>query len=119
MKILLSDHTDEPVVLRAERLALVAQSHDRQFITWGTSRTCRRPVDADGEKGAPVQDGEAGGPARPVGRACSRPSSPVAGKSVTQGRGAIIRFYDKNNCSGGYFDIKVNDYSSKDAIPGA
>ncbi|MFE7573099.1 hypothetical protein ACFU76_40290 [Streptomyces sp. NPDC057539] len=34
MKILLSDHPGEPVVLRAERLALVAQSHDRQFITW-------------------------------------------------------------------------------------
>ncbi|WP_326615399.1 hypothetical protein OG949_41490 (plasmid) [Streptomyces scopuliridis] len=39
-------------------------------------------------------------------------ASPVAGKSVAQGRGAIIRFYDKNNCSGRYFDIKVNDYSS-------
>ncbi|RLU82604.1 hypothetical protein CTZ27_30045 [Streptomyces griseocarneus] len=30
----LSDHPGEPVVLRAERLCLVAQSHDRRHITW-------------------------------------------------------------------------------------
>ncbi|WP_327233641.1 2'-5' RNA ligase family protein [Streptomyces sp. NBC_01317] len=28
------DPPGEPVVLRAERMSLVAQSHDRQFITW-------------------------------------------------------------------------------------
>ncbi|MFH9426287.1 2'-5' RNA ligase family protein [Streptomyces sp. NPDC017529] len=34
MKSLLSDHPGEPVVLRAEKISLVAQSHDRRHITW-------------------------------------------------------------------------------------
>ncbi|MFF4534282.1 2'-5' RNA ligase family protein [Streptomyces sp. NPDC001407] len=34
LKQALSDHPGEPVVLRAERLCLVAQSHDRRHITW-------------------------------------------------------------------------------------
>lgn len=34
MNIRLSDLPGEPVQLRAERLSLVAQSHDRQHITW-------------------------------------------------------------------------------------
>ncbi|MFE7113198.1 2'-5' RNA ligase family protein [Streptomyces sp. NPDC057575] len=34
MKVLLSDHPGEPVVLRADTLVLVSQSHDRKFITW-------------------------------------------------------------------------------------
>ncbi|MCL7368600.1 peptidase inhibitor family I36 protein [Streptomyces ardesiacus] len=40
-------------------------------------------------------------------------NSLVVGNSVAQGRGAIIRFYSKDNCTGSYFDIKVNNYSSK------
>ncbi|MFD4764278.1 2'-5' RNA ligase family protein [Streptomyces sp. NPDC058439] len=34
MKVLLSDHQGGPVVLRADTISLVAQSHDRQHITW-------------------------------------------------------------------------------------
>ncbi|MEU4507584.1 2'-5' RNA ligase family protein [Streptomyces sp. NPDC024089] len=34
MKVLLSDHPGQPVVLRADRITLVAQSHDLQHITW-------------------------------------------------------------------------------------
>ncbi|WP_329169394.1 2'-5' RNA ligase family protein (plasmid) [Streptomyces sp. NBC_01267] len=34
MKVLMSDHPGEPVTLRADKLSLVAQAHDRQFITW-------------------------------------------------------------------------------------
>lgn len=34
MKVLMSDHPGEPVVLRAERISLVAQVHDRRHITW-------------------------------------------------------------------------------------
>lgn len=34
LKVALSDHPGEPVVLRASRLCLVAQSHDRRHITW-------------------------------------------------------------------------------------
>lgn len=34
LKAALSDHAGEPVVLRANRLCLVAQSHDRRHITW-------------------------------------------------------------------------------------
>ncbi|MFD8851855.1 2'-5' RNA ligase family protein [Streptomyces sp. NPDC059604] len=34
MKILLSDHPGEPVVLRATTISLVAQRHDRRHITW-------------------------------------------------------------------------------------
>ncbi|GAA2720675.1 MULTISPECIES: 2'-5' RNA ligase family protein [Streptomyces] len=34
LKRALSDHPGEPVVLRADRLCLVAQSHDRRHITW-------------------------------------------------------------------------------------
>ncbi|MFD4875364.1 peptidase inhibitor family I36 protein [Streptomyces sp. NPDC058420] len=36
----------------------------------------------------------------------------VLGHSVAQGRGAIVRFYSKDGCTGSYFDIKVNDYSA-------
>ncbi|MGQ7754820.1 2'-5' RNA ligase family protein (plasmid) [Streptomyces sp. WC2508] len=34
VKALLSDHPGQPVVLRADSISLVAQSHDRQHITW-------------------------------------------------------------------------------------
>ncbi|MCZ7430109.1 2'-5' RNA ligase family protein [Streptomyces sp. WMMC1477] len=34
IKAALSDHPGEPVTLRADRLALVAQSHNRRHITW-------------------------------------------------------------------------------------
>ncbi|MFD7667746.1 2'-5' RNA ligase family protein [Streptomyces sp. NPDC059788] len=34
MKRLMSDHPGEPVVVRAEKISLVAQSHDRRHITW-------------------------------------------------------------------------------------
>ncbi|MFE7113120.1 2'-5' RNA ligase family protein [Streptomyces sp. NPDC057575] len=34
MKVLLSDHPGQPVVLRADTITLVAQRHDRQNITW-------------------------------------------------------------------------------------
>ncbi|QOV40934.1 hypothetical protein IM697_22705 [Streptomyces ferrugineus] len=34
MKVWLSDHPGQPVTLRAERLHLVAQQHDRLHITW-------------------------------------------------------------------------------------
>ncbi|WP_382033480.1 2'-5' RNA ligase family protein [Streptomyces aurantiacus] len=34
MKVLLSDHPGEPVTLRAQKLSLVAQWHDRRHITW-------------------------------------------------------------------------------------
>ncbi|MEU5417854.1 2'-5' RNA ligase family protein [Streptomyces sp. NPDC020667] len=34
LKVALSDHPGEPVRLRADRLCLVAQSHDRRHITW-------------------------------------------------------------------------------------
>ncbi|MEV4975037.1 hypothetical protein [Streptomyces scopuliridis] len=39
-------------------------------------------------------------------------TSPVAGRSVAQGRGGVIRFYGRADCSGAYFDIRANDYSS-------
>src|SRR5690606_9761135 len=34
LKRALSDHPGEPVTLRADRLCLVSQVHDRQHITW-------------------------------------------------------------------------------------
>ncbi|AXU16812.1 2'-5' RNA ligase family protein [Streptomyces clavuligerus] len=34
LKAALADHPGEPVTLRASRLCLVAQSHDRRHITW-------------------------------------------------------------------------------------
>ena len=34
LKAALSDHPGEPIVLRADRLCLVAQSHNRRHITW-------------------------------------------------------------------------------------
>ncbi|MEU5053561.1 2'-5' RNA ligase family protein [Streptomyces sp. NPDC021096] len=34
LKAALSDHRGEPVTLRADRLSLVAQRHDRRHITW-------------------------------------------------------------------------------------